>query len=68
MMAGRTLTISCDTCSNEGSSACEDCVVSFLLGRDPTDAIIIDAAEARAVRVFERAGLLPALRHEKRAG
>ena len=67
-MAGRTFTIRCDTCSNEGSSACEDCVVSFLLGRDASDAIIIDAAEARAVRVFERAGLLPGLRHEKRAG
>ncbi|MGP8066156.1 MAG: hypothetical protein ACLP81_07250 [Acidimicrobiales bacterium] len=67
-MAKGTLRISCDTCSHEGTSACEDCVVSFLLGRDPADAIIIDAAEARAVRVFERAGLLPALRHEKRAG
>ena len=53
-MARETLTISCDTCSHEGTSACDDCVVSFLLGRDPADAIIIDAAEARAVRVFER--------------
>ena len=68
VMARETLTISCGTCSHEGTSACDDCVVSFLLDRDPADAIIIDAAEARAVRVFEQAGLLPALRHEKRAG
>ncbi len=67
-MARGTLTISCDTCTNEGSSACDDCVVSFLLGRDGSDAIVIDAAEVRAVRLFERAGLLPGLRHEKRAG
>jgi hypothetical protein len=67
-MAEEALTISCDTCSHEGTLVCEDCVVSFVLGRDPGDAIVIDAAEARTVRLFERAGLLPALRHEKRAG
>ncbi|HXZ83408.1 MAG TPA: hypothetical protein VED84_06665 [Acidimicrobiales bacterium] len=67
-MAEGRFTISCDTCSHEGSAICADCVVSFLLGRDPGDAIIIDAAEARTVRLFERVGLLPALRHEERAG
>ncbi|MGD0220154.1 MAG: hypothetical protein ABSC73_06805 [Acidimicrobiales bacterium] len=67
-MATGAITISCDTCCHKGTAACSDCVVSFVLGRDPADAVIIDAAEARAVRVFERAGLLPALRHEARAG
>jgi hypothetical protein len=67
-MVKGALTISCDTCAHEGTPACEDCVVSFLLGRDPGDAVIIDAAEVRAVRVFARAGLLPSLRHERRAG
>lgn len=67
-MATGAITISCGTCCHKGTAACSDCVVSFVLGRDPPDAVIIDAAEARAVRVFERAGLLPALRHEARAG
>ena len=62
------LTIDCDCCSLRDTAACDDCVVSFLLGRDASDAIVIDAAEVRAVRLFERAGLLPGLRHEKRAG
>ncbi len=67
-MAKAGLTISCDTCRHQGTPACDDCVVNYLLEHDPGDAIIIDAAEVRAVRVFKRAGLLPALRHEKRAG
>lgn len=67
-MAKGTLTISCDTCNHEGTSACDDCVVSFVVGHDASDAIIIDVAEARVVRIFERAGLLPALRHEARTG
>jgi hypothetical protein len=65
-MAAETLTISCDECVLEDTAACGDCVVSFLLGRDPGDAIVIDAAEARAMRMFEGAGLVPTLRHERR--
>ena len=43
-------------------TACDDCVVSFLLGREPDDAVVIDADEARAMRMLERAGLVPTLR------
>ena len=46
---------------------CEDCVVSFIVGREPEDALVVDAAEARAVRLLERAGLLPGVRHEVQA-
>ena len=63
-----TLTVSCDDCVLDGTPACEDCVVSYLLGREPDDAVVIDAAEARAFRLFEGAGLLPGLRHERRVG
>lgn len=63
-----TLTIDCDQCALHGSDACEDCVVSFLLERQPEDAVVIDADEARAMRMLERAGLLPSLRFEERAG
>jgi hypothetical protein len=62
------LTISCDDCALHATSACEDCVVSFLLDHDPADAIVIDAAEARAVRLLEGVGLLPGIKHQRRAG
>jgi hypothetical protein len=56
------LTIDCDCCTLRDTSACDDCVVSFLLGREPDDAVVIDAEEARAMRMLERAGLVPSLR------
>ena len=66
-MAVSPLTISCDDCAYDRTSTCEDCVVSYLLGRGPDDAVIIDAEEIRAVKLLESAGLLPGLRHRKRA-
>jgi hypothetical protein len=62
------LTIDCDCCALQGTDACDDCVVSFLLGRDADDAVVIDAAEARAMRMLERAGLVPSLRFSTRTG
>ena len=61
-----TITISCGDCSIQGSAACDDCVVSFICGRQPDDAVIIDAEEERAVRLLAHAGLVPALRHQRR--
>jgi hypothetical protein len=55
-------TIDCDCCTLRDTTACDDCVVTFLLGREPDDAVVVDAAEARAMRMLERAGLVPALR------
>lgn len=65
-MADDDVRIDCGSCIHESTPTCDDCVVSFLLSRDPDDAIVIDAAEARAMRMLERAGLVPALRHEER--
>jgi hypothetical protein len=67
-MSGPTITVDCDECTLQHTSACEDCLVSFLLDREPGDAVVIDAAEARAVRLLERAGLVPNLRFAARAG
>ncbi|GAC1316736.1 MAG: hypothetical protein NVSMB12_13880 [Acidimicrobiales bacterium] len=50
------------------TDACADCIVTFLCGREPGEGIVIDAAEARAVRLLNRAGLAPELRHEGRTG
>jgi hypothetical protein len=62
------LTIDCDCCALRDTDACDDCVVSFLLGREPDDAVVIDADEARAMRMLERAGLVPTLRFSSRVG
>lgn len=63
-----TITVDCDSCVMRGTEACDECVVSFLLGREPDDAVVIDADEARAMRMLEQAGLLPALKFQGRAG
>ena len=63
-----SLTIDCDCCQLQGTDACDDCVVSFLLEREPDDAVVIDADEARAMRMLERAGLVPSLRFSSRVG
>jgi hypothetical protein len=67
-MSGPPITIDCDECTLQHTSACEGCLVTFLLDREPGDAVVIDAAEARAVRLLERAGLVPNLRFDARAG
>ncbi len=54
--------ISCDDCVMQDTAACEDCVVTFICGREPGEAVVIDAAEARAVRLLGEAGLVPPLR------
>jgi hypothetical protein len=60
--------IDCEECVMDGTDACDDCVVSFLVGRRPGEAVVIDATEQRAVRMLAEAGLIPDLRHRRRAG
>lgn len=63
-----TLTISCEDCAMQETSACDGCLVTFLCDREPDDAVVIDVAEARAVRLLGRSGLVPPLRHRPRRG
>jgi hypothetical protein len=60
-------TVDCAECAHRHTDVCDDCVVSFIVGREPDDALVVDAAEARAVRLLEQAGLVPGVRHEARA-
>jgi hypothetical protein len=60
--------ISCSDCVMEGTDACADCVVTFLCGRDAEDAVVIDVDDVRALRLLERGGLAPSLRHSRRTG
>ena len=59
-------TISCDDCVMQATPACDDCVVTFLCDRQPDDAVTIDLAEERAVRLLADGGLVPRLRHRAR--
>ena len=63
-------TISCDACVMHATSACADCVVTFLLDeglareRAPAGGgIDLDPDQARVVQLFGRAGMVPRLRH-----
>jgi hypothetical protein len=57
--------INCDDCVMQHTRACDDCVVSFIVGREPGEAIVIDVEEERAVRMLADAGLVPELRHRR---
>jgi hypothetical protein len=66
--SGDGLVIDCDDCAMQGTSACDDCVVTFICSRQPGEAVVIDVAEERAIRLLSTAGLLPRLRHIRRTG
>jgi len=44
--------------------ACSDCVVTYLCDREPEQAVVIDIADLRAMRMLADAGLVPELRHQ----
>jgi hypothetical protein len=62
----RVLRIDCDDCQMQGTSACDDCVVTFLCERDDSGAAVVDLREVRALQVLARGGLAPVLRHRPR--
>ena len=62
-----SFTVDCADCAHRDTPVCDDCVVSFIVGREPDDAIVVDADEARAVRLLAHAGLVPGVRHEAQA-
>jgi len=64
----KVLHIDCDECVAQHTDACEDCIVTFLCGREPDDAVIIDVAEVRALKLLGQGGLVPTLRHRPRTG
>jgi hypothetical protein len=62
------LKIDCDECALQGSDACSDCLVTYICSREADDALVIDVAEERAIRLLSGAGLVPELRHVRRTG
>ncbi len=60
--------IDCDECTQQHTATCEDCVVTFLVGREADDAVVIDVLEERKLRQLQDVGLVPRLRHQPRTG
>jgi hypothetical protein len=55
--------ISCDTCVMQDQDVCGDCVVTFICGREADDAVVLNLADQRAIRLLADAGLVPELHH-----
>jgi len=60
--------IDCAACRMQATAACDDCVVTHVLDREPGDALVLDLAEERALRAFAAVGLVPELRLAPRSG
>lgn len=57
--------IDCDECVMQHTSACEDCLVTVVLGASPASApstVELDDQEAAAVEQLAELGLIPRLR------
>ncbi|MEO6628035.1 MAG: hypothetical protein ABIP03_05640 [Aquihabitans sp.] len=67
-MTNEILHIDCDECILQYTDSCADCVVSFLCGAEAGQPVVVDFAEARAMRMLDVAGLTPPLRHVRRTG
>lgn len=65
-MNGWGITISCDECSMQCTSACDDCVVTHLLRAEPDvehEPLVLDLDQIRVVRLLSKAGLVPDLKY-----
>ncbi len=62
------LTIDCDVCVAQHTDACDDCVVSYLVGHEEGTPVVLDSEERRAVELLAEAGLVPASRFSPRPG
>ena len=64
-LSSGSITISCDTCIMRATVACDDCMVTAMYGMVEHQAVVLDLAEQRAVRLLVDAGMVPALRHRE---
>ena len=62
------VTIDCDVCVMRETDACDDCMVSYLVGHEAGTPVVLDEAEKRAVELLADAGLVPASRFQPRPG
>ncbi len=65
MSSDLPLVIDCQTCVARLTSACADCVVTFLCDAPAEVPVVIEAPEARVLRLLENGGLVPDLKHSR---
>lgn len=58
------IVIDCDTCIMKSTSACNDCVVTYLCDRPAEQAVVVNLADFRAMKALADVGLVPQLRHD----
>jgi hypothetical protein len=63
-----TVTIDCDACVMQHTPTCDDCLVTYICTSGVGQAVVIDVAEVRALRLISDSGLVPELRHRRRTG
>lgn len=61
------LVIECERCATGDEEHREDCLVSFIVDREP-GAIVFDVAQERALRSLRDGGLLPGVNIDARTG
>lgn len=49
---GEPVRIDCDECAMQHTEVCADCVVTFICSRQPDEAVVVDVAEVRALRLL----------------
>jgi hypothetical protein len=64
----QSLRIDCDECAMQHTPTCDDCLVTFICSRGADEAVVVDVAEVRALRLLSNAGLVPELRHVRKTG
>lgn len=62
-----SLVIDCDMCAMAHTEACDDCVVSYLVGHVVGTPVVLDFEERRAYELLNDAGLVPASRFVARS-
>jgi hypothetical protein len=66
--SGEPLEVDCAVCVMRDTSACDDCLVTYICDRDPGEAVIITIDELRSMRALSDAGLVPGLKHQRPTG
>jgi hypothetical protein len=57
------LVIDCQTCVARLTNACADCIVTFLYDAPSEVPVVIEAPEARVLRLLHDGGLVPDSKH-----
>lgn len=60
--------IDCDSCVAQFTDACDDCLVSYLVGHEEGAPVLLDDDEKKAVDLLTDAGLVPPSRFVQRSG